>query len=157
MDTEQSDVINTIDNIDQMCIEDNGYIDVDWFNEVNLSAVQLQNEIFCEGFSNADIFHEDDQYSTAANTFSNDDDTLFINNVSNRLVDEINFYATPWAQIDLGANGRICIDQINQQINQKSSIERAFNKSTRAKLKGSYITLIEGDPVFSTRDAKLKL
>ena len=38
-----------------------------------------------------------------------------------------------------------------------SSAQQAFQKSNRTKLKGSFITHIEGDPVFSTKDAATKL
>ena len=34
---------------------------------------------------------------------------------------------------------------------------QVFNKSTRDKLKGSFITHIKGDPIFSTKDAAMKL
>merc|ERR1712032_1068982 len=33
----------------------------------------------------------------------------------------------------------------------------AFNKSTRSKLRGSFITHIDGDPVFNAQDANTKL
>lgn len=40
---------------------------------------------------------------------------------------------------------------------EKSNTEKAFNKSTNDKLKGSIITHIDGDPVFSTKDTEKKL
>ena len=63
MDNENSDVIKTIDNIDHVSTENNGDIDVNWFEEVDLTAVQIQNEFLCEDFSNSDILHEEDHYS----------------------------------------------------------------------------------------------
>ena len=44
-----------------------------------------------------------------------------------------------------------------EEIKKKSSVEKAFNKSTLKQLKGSFITHIDGDPVFNTKDATKKL
>lgn len=43
------------------------------------------------------------------------------------------------------------------KMKEKSSVEKAFNKSTCDKLKGSFVTHIDDDPVFSTNDAENKL
>ena len=43
------------------------------------------------------------------------------------------------------------------QINEKSSVVKAFNKSTCAKLKDSFLTHIEVNPVSCTKDVRLKL
>ena len=43
------------------------------------------------------------------------------------------------------------------KIDDNSSVQQAFNKSTQATLKGFFITHIEGDPVSSTKDAAKKL
>ena len=43
------------------------------------------------------------------------------------------------------------------EIKDKSTVDKAFNKSTLQELKGSFITHIEGDPVFTTKDATKKL
>ena len=42
------------------------------------------------------------------------------------------------------------------KIKEKSTVEKTFNKTTYDKLKGSFITHIDGNPVFSTKDAKKK-
>ena len=44
-----------------------------------------------------------------------------------------------------------------EEIKNKSSVAKAFNKSTLKQLKGSFITHIDGDPVFNTKDATKKL
>ena len=49
--------------------------------------------------------------------------------------------------------GHVYIDKIKA----KHSVEKAFNKSTWAKLKGSPIIHIDSDPIFSTKDAEMKL
>ena len=38
----------------------NGYLDTDWYDVVDISAVRLQTEFIKEGFSNSDIHHEED-------------------------------------------------------------------------------------------------
>ena len=49
--------------------------------------------------------------------------------------------------------GRVFIDKIKD----KSSVYQAFNKSTRAHLCGSFITHINGEPVFNVKEAAVKL
>ena len=44
-----------------------------------------------------------------------------------------------------------------KKIEKKSSVDKAFNKSTINKLKGSFITHINNDPVFSIKDASKTL
>lgn len=46
-----------------MSIENDGDIDVNWFEEVDFSVAQIQNEFLWEVFSNAVILHEEDHYS----------------------------------------------------------------------------------------------
>ena len=46
---------------------------------------------------------------------------------------------------------------IFDNIKGKSSVEKAFNKSTSSKLKGFFITHIDVDPVFNTKDAQQKV
>ena len=94
MDNDNSDLINTIDNMYGVFSETDGDIDVDWFEEVDFSAVHIQNDFLCEGFSNADMFYEEDNYSTT-NTVSCDDETIPISNVSNNTFDRIYFYDQP--------------------------------------------------------------
>ena len=46
MENKNSDFINTIDHLDHH-INDNDYkIDVDWFKEVNISTIHIQNQFF---------------------------------------------------------------------------------------------------------------
>ena len=44
-----------------------------------------------------------------------------------------------------------------EEIKNKSTVDKAFNKSTLQQLKGSFITHINGDLVFNTQDATKKL
>ena len=99
MDDNNSNVINTINDIDGVLSETVGDIDVDWYEEVDLSVLHINKEFLCEGFSNAYIFCEEDTYSTTDTIFC-DDETIPISNVSNNTFDRIHFYDQPWAQID---------------------------------------------------------
>ena len=49
--------------------------------------------------------------------------------------------------------GRVYIEKTDSN----SGVQQVFHKSTRTKLKVSFITHIEGDPVFSTKDSETKL
>ena len=44
-----------------------------------------------------------------------------------------------------------------EEIKNKSTVDKVFNKSTLQQLKGSFITHIDGNPVFNTKDAIKKL
>ena len=99
MDNDNSEVINTIDNMNSVLSETDGNIDVDWYEEVDLSAVHINNEFLCVGFSTADILYEEDTYSTT-NTLSCNDETILISNISHNTFGTIYFYDQPWAQID---------------------------------------------------------
>ena len=90
MDDKNTDVINTIDHLDHQINDNDDDIDVDWFEEFDTSAIHIQNQFLCEGFSNADVLHEEDHYSTTE-TVSSDDETIPISNVSNNIADEICF------------------------------------------------------------------
>ena len=91
MDNDNYEVINTIDNMNIVLSETDVDIDVDWYEEVNLSAVHINNEFLCEEFTNADVFHEEDTYSTT-HTVSYNDETIPISNVSNNTFDRICLY-----------------------------------------------------------------
>ena len=49
--------------------------------------------------------------------------------------------------------GRVYIDKIKD----RSTVHHAFNKSARGKLRGSFITHIDDEPVFNAKDAAVKL
>ena len=49
--------------------------------------------------------------------------------------------------------GHVYIDKVDANL----SVQQAFHKFTRTKLKASFITNIEGDPIFSTKDSATNL
>ena len=56
-----SNVINCIKVIDNELEEfDNGDLDNDWYEVVDISAVRLQTDFIKESFSNSDFNHEED-------------------------------------------------------------------------------------------------
>ena len=63
-------------------------IDVDWYEEVNLSTVHITTEFLSEGFSNVDIFHAEAAFSTPDSWY---DETISISNVFNTIFDRIYF------------------------------------------------------------------
>ena len=57
---------------------------------------------------------------------------------------------------------KLCDDELYghgyiNKIKEKSSVEKTFDKSTWEKLKGYSTTHIDGDHIFSTKDAEKKL
>ena len=46
---------------------------------------------------------------------------------------------------------------ILKKIKNKSTVDKAFNKSTLQELKGSFITHVEGASIFNTKDASKRL
>ena len=56
-----TNVINRIEVMDDLLREfNNGDLDTDWYDAVDISAVRLQTEFIKEGFPNSDIHHEED-------------------------------------------------------------------------------------------------
>ena len=70
-------------------------IDVDWYEEVDLSVVYITNEFLCKRFSNVNIFHVEATYSTTDSWY---DETIPISNVSNNTFDRIRFNDQPDSQ-----------------------------------------------------------
>ena len=56
MDDNNFDDIDKIDDLDYVLSETDGNIDVDYYEEVDISLVHINNKFLCEGFSNTDIF-----------------------------------------------------------------------------------------------------
>ena len=101
MDDKNTDVINTIDHLDHHINDNDDKIDVDWFEEDDISTIHIQNQFLCEVFFYADVLHEEDHYSTT-DTISSDNKTIPISNIYNNIVNESCFYDQPRAQIDSG-------------------------------------------------------
>ena len=56
-----TNVINRIEEMDNELGEfNNGDIDTEWYDVVDISAVRLRTEFIKEDFSNSDIHHEED-------------------------------------------------------------------------------------------------
>ena len=81
MENKNADVLNTIDHLDHHINDNDDKIDVDWFEEVNISTIHIQNQFLCEVFSYVDVLHEEDPCSTT-DTVSSDDETIPISILS---------------------------------------------------------------------------
>ena len=79
--------------------DDNGNLDIGWYEDVNISLVCIKNESSYEGFSNADVFHKEDINPTIERAFC-DDETIQIINILINDVDKIRFYDEPCANMD---------------------------------------------------------
>ena len=87
----------------------NGDIDTEWYDVVDISAVRLRTDFIQEGFSNSDIHHEEDFDNNSivdphADTIDIEDTTMQTN--STTVPDHVNkfsFYDDPRAQMDGGA------------------------------------------------------
>ena len=81
----------------------NGDLDIDWYNVVDISTVRLQTEFIQEGFSNSDVTHEEDFENNSvvdvnADTIDIDDKTIQTN--STNVPQDVNkfcFYDNPRA------------------------------------------------------------
>ena len=105
-----TNVINHIEEIDNELGEfNNGDIDTEWYDIVDISAVRLQTEFIKEGFSNSDIHHEEDFDNNSivdphADTIDIEDTTMQTNSTTvPDHVDKFSFYDDPRAQMDGGA------------------------------------------------------
>ena len=105
-----TNVINCIEVMDDVLGEfNNGDLDTDWYDVVDISAVRLRTEFIKEGFSNSDIHHEEDFENNSivdpnADTIDIEDTTMQTN--STTVPDHVNkfsFYDDPQAQMDGGA------------------------------------------------------
>ena len=57
MDDNNYDVIDEIENLDDLLFENDGKINIDWYEEVNVCSFCINNEFLNEGFSTDDIFY----------------------------------------------------------------------------------------------------
>ena len=105
-----TNVINCIEVMDKKLGEFNdGDLDTDWYDVVDISAVRLRKELIKEGFLNSDIHHEEDFENNSivdlnADTIDIEDTTMQTN--STTVPDHVNkfsFYDDPRAQMDGGA------------------------------------------------------
>ena len=105
-----TNVINRIEVMDNVLGKfNNGDLDTDWYDVVDISAVRLQTEFIKEGFSNSHIHHEEDFENNSivdpnADTIDIEDTTMQTN--STTIPDHVNkfsFYDDPRAQMDGGA------------------------------------------------------
>ena len=87
----------------------NGDTNIDWYDVVDISAVQINNNFIQEGFAKADIIHKEDfehpEPIQFAETVDVDDKLLHVNSndVKDNPVDKFCFYDDPRAQMDGGA------------------------------------------------------
>ena len=105
-----NEVINRIDVMDEILDgHNNGDTDIDWYDVVDISAVRVNNHFIQEGFSKADIIHEEDfedpEPIQFAETVDVDDKLLHVNSndIKDNPVDKFCFYNDPRAQMDGGA------------------------------------------------------
>ena len=87
----------------------NGDLDTDWYDVVDISAVRLRTEFIKEGFSNSDIYHEENFENNSvvndhADTIGIEDATIQANSTTvPGHVNKFSFYDDPRAQMDEGA------------------------------------------------------
>ena len=87
----------------------NGDLDTDWYDVVDISAVRLWTEFIKESFSNSDIHHEEDFENNSivdpnADTIDIEVTTMQTNStIVPDHVNKFSFYDDPQAQMDGGA------------------------------------------------------
>ena len=94
--------VNWIEAMEAVLYNNNGNIDVDWYEVVDIYLVQIQNEFLYEGVSNADVILEEDYDQTVEMAFL-DDEPIQISNISINNIDKIRFYDNSWAHMNGGA------------------------------------------------------
>ena len=104
------EVINRIEVMDEILDgNNNGDTDVDWYDVVDISAVQINNNFIQEGFSKSDVIHEEDYENPEpiqlTETVDVNDKLLHLisNDVTNKHIDKFCFYDDPRALMDGGA------------------------------------------------------
>ena len=99
-----TNVINRIEEMDNELGEfNNGDIDTEWYDVVDISAVRLRTDFIQEGFSNSDIHHEEDFDNNSivdphADTIDIEDTTMQTNSTTvPEHVNKFSFYDDPRA------------------------------------------------------------
>lgn len=83
--------MNFIEAIDAVIYDNNGDIDVDWYEIVNIFLIWTQNEFLYEGISTADAVYGE-EYDQTVETVFLDDKTIQISNISMNNVDNIRIF-----------------------------------------------------------------
>ena len=104
------EVINPIEVMDEILDgHNNGDTNIDWYDVVDISALQINNNFSQEGFAKADIIHKEDFEKSEPIQFAEivdiNDKLLHVNSndVKDNPVDRFCFYNDPRAQMDDGA------------------------------------------------------